>query len=172
MTNGDVTKKARENYDQIIPEAVRPAGHDSDEKDLDWRIMNAMATEEKTTMMFARPSDVAGPRDTTGGYTTDETPEAMPQTQRSASGLCTQLDTARRKGDLDWAHTSDYVRVIVEHKETSEGAVLPEDVRLISVAPEVHRSSGAVEDEADRRTHRRTTRPRPQMQKTLCTFGI
>ena len=67
----------------------------------------------------------------------------MPQTQRSASGLCTQLDTARRKRDLGWAHTSDCVRVIVEHRETSEGAVLPEDVHPISVAP------GAAEDEAE-----------------------
>ena len=101
--------------------------------------MNAMTTEGKTTdvvqaLMFAGPSDIAGARDTICGYTTDETPEAMPQTQRSASCLCTQLDTARRKGDLGWAHTSDYVRVIVEHKETSEGAVLQEDVRPISVS--------------------------------------
>ena len=113
-----------------------------------------VATGEKTTdvvqtLMFARPSDIAGARDTTGGYTTDEIPKAMPQTQRSASGLRTQFDTAPRKGDLGWAHTSDYVRVIVEHKETSEGTVSPEDVRPISVAPEVHRSSGAAEDEVD-----------------------
>ena len=39
-----------------------------------------------------------------------------------------QLDTARRNGDLG------YLRVIVEHKKTSEGAVLPEDVRPISVS--------------------------------------
>ena len=66
------------------------------------------------------------------GYATDETLEAMPQTQRSASCLYTLLDTARRNGDLGWAHTSGYVRVIVGHKETSEGAVLPKDVRPIS----------------------------------------
>ena len=107
MTDRDVTKKAREKCDHVILEAVRSAGYDSDEKNLDWRTMNAMATEEKTTdvvqtLMFARPSDIAGARDNIDGYTTDVTPEAMPQTQRSASYLYTQLDTARRKGDLGW----------------------------------------------------------------------
>ena len=82
-----------------------------------------MATKEKTTdvvqtLMFAGPSDIAGARDNIYGYTTDVTPEAMPQTQRSASYLYTQLDTARRKGDLGWAHTSDHVRVIVTDKNS------------------------------------------------------
>ena len=49
VTDGDVTKKARDNYEQIIREVARSAGHDSDEKGLDWRTMNFMATEEKTT---------------------------------------------------------------------------------------------------------------------------
>ena len=107
VTDEDVSKKARVNYEQIIIEVAR-SGHDSDDKGLDWRIMNVMATEEKTTdvtqtLVFTGPSDFAGARCTVGGYATDETPEAMPQTQRSAS--C-QLDTARRHGDLGWAHTS------------------------------------------------------------------
>ena len=64
--------------------------------------------------MLAEPSDNAGARDTFCRYTTDETPEAMPLTQSSASCLHTQLDTARRDGDLGWAHTSDYVQVSEE----------------------------------------------------------
>ena len=75
VTDGDVTKQARVIYEQIIQEAVRSeavrsAGHDSDDKGLDWRTRNVMAT----------------------------------------------------------------FRIIVEHKETSEGAVLQEDVRPISVS--------------------------------------
>ena len=112
---------------------ARSAGHDNDDKGLDSRTMNVMATEEKTTdvtqtQVFRGPSDSARARGTVGGYATDETPEAMPQTQRSASCLCTQLDTSRRNGDLGWAGISVYFRVIVGHQETSEGAVLPEDV--------------------------------------------
>ena len=139
VTGGDVTTKARVNYEQTIREVARSAGYDSDGKDLDWLTVNVMATEEKTTdvaqtLMFAGPKDNAGARGTVGGYATDETPEAMPQTQRSASCFCTQLATARRNGDLDWAHTSGDVRFIVGHRETSEGAVLPEDVRPISLS--------------------------------------
>ena len=47
VTDGDVTKKARVYYEQIIREAARSAGYDSDDKGLDWRTMNVMATEEK-----------------------------------------------------------------------------------------------------------------------------
>ena len=83
------------------PQVARSAGYDSDDKGLDWRAMNVIVHN-------------AGARDTFGGYTTDETPGVVPLTQRSASCLYTQLDTARRDGDLGWAHTSDYVRVCEE----------------------------------------------------------
>ena len=70
VTDGDVSKEARVNYEQIIREAMRSAGHESDDEGLDWRTMNVMAT----------------------------------------------------------------VRVIADHKETLEGAVLQKDVRSISVS--------------------------------------
>ena len=46
VTYGVVIKNALEKYDQIILEVMRSAGHGSDEGGLDWRTMNAMATEE------------------------------------------------------------------------------------------------------------------------------
>ena len=69
-----------------------------------------MATEEKTTdvaqtQVFRGPSDSARARGTVGGYATDETPEAMPQTQRSASCLCTSR--------LGW-----YQRLFQSHRGT------------------------------------------------------
>ena len=139
VTDGDVTKKARVNYEQIILEVARSAGHDSDDKGLDWRTMNVMATEEKTTdveqtLVFAGPSDIAGARGTVGGYATDETPEAMPQTQRSASCFAlssTQLGETEISAGLVPAAMSESSW---DRKRTSEGAVLPEDVRHISVS--------------------------------------
>ena len=44
VTDGDVTKEARVNYEQIIREAMRSAGRDNDDKGLDWRTMSVMAT--------------------------------------------------------------------------------------------------------------------------------
>ena len=97
-----------------------------------------VATGEKTLDVtqttLAEPSDNARARGTVCGYATDETPEGMPLTQRSRSCLCTPIDTARRNGDLGRANSSGYVRVTVEHKKTWEGAVVPEDVRSISVS--------------------------------------
>ena len=74
--------------------------------------------------------------------------QAMPLTQRSASCLCTQLDTARRNGDLGWAYSRGSVQVIVEHRETSEGAVVPENVRSISVS--VRHGADVKADQLDR----------------------
>ena len=36
VTDGDVTKEARANYEQTIREVMRSAGHDNDDKGLDW----------------------------------------------------------------------------------------------------------------------------------------
>ena len=140
MVLGDVTTKACVNYKQAMREVARSPGYHSDDKGLDWRTMKVIvAIEEKTpdvaqTLMLAAPSDNAGARGVFYGYATDETSEGMPLTQRMASCLCTQLDTGRRNGDLGWAYSSGSVQVIVEHRETSEGAVVPENVRSISVS--------------------------------------
>ena len=67
------------------------------------------------TLMLAEPSDNAGARDTSGGYTTDETPEAMPLSS-------TQLGEMEISAGL---LPSDYVRVSEEpslecQKDTQE----------------------------------------------------
>ena len=111
-------------------------------KTLDWRTMNAMATEEKTadvvqTLMFAGPSDIAGARENINGYTKYVTP----------SYFYTQLDTTRRKGDLGWAHTSDYVRVIeepsLEEDEAENG--YPKDTQENNVT-KASNANGALHD--------------------------
>ena len=84
VTDGDVTKEARVNYEQIIRKAMRSAGHDNDDKGPDWRTMSVMAT----------------------------------------------------------------VRVIVDHKETLEGAVLQEDVLPIFVY--VRHGSDVKDDQLDK----------------------
>jgi len=171
MVLGDVTTKARVNYEQLIREVARSAGYDSDDKGLDWRTMNVIvAIEEKTpdvaqTLMLAGPSDNAGARGIVCGYATDETPEAMPLTQRLASCLCTQLDTARRNGDLGWAYPSGSVQVIVEHRETSEGAVVPVNVRSISVS--VRHGSDVKADQLERDLMEYVVKPVRPM--SLCT---
>ena len=55
VTDGDVTKEARVNYEQTIREAMRSARDDNDDEVLDWRTMNVMATvrvivEHKVTL--------------------------------------------------------------------------------------------------------------------------
>ena len=116
VTDGVITNKARENYDQII--------------------LEVMATEEKTTdvaqtLMFAGPGDTAGARDIIGGYTTDETPEAMPQTQRSSSclrDLVRSSVTRKRSSHFwrTWSHRSSRAAARVKQEwlhQEFEGAL-------------------------------------------------
>ena len=114
-----------------IPRNQKPELRVKSARGLVWLLCSMVSPQ---TLMLAEPSDNARARGIVCWCATDETSEAMPLTQRSASCLCTQLDTARRNGDLCWANPSGYVRVTIEHKRTSEGAVVPEDVRSISVS--------------------------------------
>ena len=117
IVNG-ITKKVCVNYEEIIREVARSAGYDSG---LDWRAMNVIvATEEETldvtqTLMLAEPSDNARARSFVCGNATDDTP-------LGETGISAGLIPAAMSESL------------LNTKKTSEGAVVPEDVRFNSVS--------------------------------------
>ena len=49
VTDGDVTKEARVNYEQTIREMMRSAGNDNDDKGLDWKDWTKKVTENRTS---------------------------------------------------------------------------------------------------------------------------
>jgi len=139
MILGEAVTKTSVNYEQVIREAVKSVGYDSEDKGLDWRTMNVIVAIEDQTPDLAQAITVgkavedvgAGDMGTVFGYATDESPSMMPVSHVLASKLCMQLDRMRREGCLSWARPSGRAQVTVEYRETPEGAVVPVQVRAV-----------------------------------------
>mmetsp|Transcript_6545 Transcript_6545/g.15119 ORF Transcript_6545/g.15119 Transcript_6545/m.15119 type:complete len:383 (+) Transcript_6545:56-1204(+) len=137
MILGEVVSKASIQYEQVIREAVKAIGYDSDEKGLDWRTMNVIVAIEDQGPDIAASLGSQRPQLTDDqaiacGYATDETEEAMPLSHSLATRLCAKMDQLRRDG-LAWLRPDARVQVTLEYKEDSDGALLPQRVHSISI---------------------------------------
>jgi len=141
MVLGEIITKASVNYEQVIREAVKAIGYDSDDKGLDWRTMNVIAAIEEQSpdlaqaMSQTRAAEEIGVSDrgVAFGYATAETPELMPLSHQLATKLCAQFDTVRNSGKLGWLRPSARVMVNVDYKEASDGSVSPVRVNTVSI---------------------------------------
>ncbi|CAE7197527.1 Mat2a [Symbiodinium sp. CCMP2592] len=138
MILGEVVSKASIQYEQVIREAVKAVGYDSDDKGLDWRTMNVIVAVEDQGPDIAASLGSQRPKLTDDqavvvGYATDETEDAMPLSHALASQICAQMDRLRRDGVLTWLRPDARAQVTVEYKADSDGALLPQRVHSISV---------------------------------------
>lgn len=156
MILGEVMTKASVNYEQVIREAVKSVGYDSDDKGLDWRTMNVIvAVEEQSPDLAAAITAGKGAEDAiTGdqgivfGYATDETPEMMPISHVLASKLCAQLDKVRKDGTVAWLRPDGRAQVTVEYREEPDGSVVP--ARIHSVVISASHATDAKPDQVEK----------------------
>ncbi|CAE7170948.1 SAMS2, partial [Symbiodinium necroappetens] len=138
MILGEVVSKASIQYEQVIREAVKAVGYDSDDKGLDWRTMNVIVAVEDqgpdiaASLGSQRPK-LSDDQAVVVGYATDETEDAMPLSHALASQICAQMDRLRRDGVLTWLRPDARAQVTVEYKADSDGALLPQRVHSISI---------------------------------------
>ncbi|CAJ1328565.1 unnamed protein product, partial [Effrenium voratum] len=136
MILGEVVSKASVQYEQVIREAVKAVGYDSEEKGLDWRTINVIVAVEDQgpdiTAPLAGQRQLADDQVVVQGYASDETPELMPCSQLLAQELCTKMDTLRREGTLAWLRPDARVQVTVKYNTDAEGGLVP--LRVHSVA--------------------------------------
>jgi len=161
MILGEAVTKASVNYEQVIREAVKSVGYDSEEKGLDWRTMNVIVAIEDQTPDLAQAITVGkavedvglGDLGTVFGYATDESPTMMPLSHVLASKLCMQLDRMRREGTIDWARPAGRAQVTIEYRETPEGAVVPVQVRTVVMSVQQSTEVKAEQVEKDLMEH-------------------
>mmetsp|Transcript_30895 Transcript_30895/g.67663 ORF Transcript_30895/g.67663 Transcript_30895/m.67663 type:complete len:394 (+) Transcript_30895:103-1284(+) len=143
MVLGEVLTKASVNFEQVIREAVRTVGYDSDDKGLDWRTMNVIVALDEhspdllqviSTSAAGRPVEDIGVDDqgVVFGYASDESPELMPMSHVLATRLSAGFDKARKEGLIPWARPDARAKVVVEYKQAADGSVVP--LRIHSVA--------------------------------------
>lgn len=141
MILGEIITKASVNYEQVIREAVKSTGYDSDEKGLDWRTVNVIVAVDEQSPDLAQAITInkvaeevgAGDHGVVFGYATDETPERMPLSHLLATRLCSQLDKARKDGTMPWARPDGRAQVVLEYKEAPDGSVSPVRVKSVVV---------------------------------------
>jgi S-adenosylmethionine synthetase len=144
MVFGEITTKAKVNYDQIVRNTLKKIGYDAKEKGIDYRTADVVVAIEEQSPDIAQSvigahgerkvEEIgAGDQGHMFGYASDETPELMPLTHHLATALGARLTEVRVNGTLKWVRPDGKTQVVVEYKKVA-GAMIPLRVHTIVIS--------------------------------------
>jgi len=153
MCFGEITTKAKLDYQKIIRTTVQGIGYDSFEDDMtsvDTKGLSCWSQEALVRINEQSP-DIAGGvhvgKDEAGGldvgagdqgimfgYATDETEDAMPLTHLLATRLGKTLTEVRKSGHLWWLRPDGKTQVTIEYLQHADGAVEPQKVHTVVIS--------------------------------------
>lgn len=145
MVFGEITTKAKVDYEAIVRETCKQIGYDDPEKGLDYRTMEVLNKLEEQSPdigqgvhgMGTRISAEelgAGDQGHMFGYASNETPELMPLTHSLATQLGKKLTDVRKDGTLSWVRPDGKTQVTCEYKKGEDGAMVPTRVHTILIS--------------------------------------